>query len=102
MIDQWYDWWRLVLLFFSAAALYILGRKWFLNRKAWGEYQRDRWYGMSMWFLAAFEMQIEGILRDTELRFRLVFVTAACIVTYRLLTKKYDRDECGCFDHTVI
>lgn len=102
MIDQWYDWWRVGLLLVTGTCLFILGRKWLQDRKSWGEWQTDRWYAMGMWSLAAFEMQVEGLLRDTELRFRLVFVTAAAIVTLRLITKRYEEKECKCSDPTVI
>ena len=102
MLDEWYDWWRLILLLTTGAGLVILTQKWLKYRREWGEWSRDRWYAMVMWFLAAFEMQVEGLLRDTELRYRLIFVTAASLVTLRLLMRKYPQKDCKCTDPTVI
>jgi cation transport ATPase len=104
MIEHWYDWWRLTLALISVTALVILAGKRLKHRNDWSEWSQDRWYAMSMWFLAAIVMNIESLVRGTKLGVRLVFVTAAVLVTFRLITKKYDRKECKCEGegHTAI
>lgn len=85
---EWHDWWRIALLLVSAACVVILLIRFPLTKTHWGEDKRDLWFLLLMWSLASFAMQIEGIVRDSPLRFRLVFVSAAAIVTLKFLTKK--------------
>lgn len=93
VIDEWYDWWRLGILVVSAICFILLVRQLFTCRDSWAEKSRDIWYVGLMWTVAAAEMQIEGLARDTGLRFRLIFVTAAILVTLRLLTKQTYQTE---------
>lgn len=95
MVLQWYDAWRLVLFLVAVACVLVLICLFVSDRHGWNDRKRDYWFILVMWSISSAEMQLEGLLRDTGLRVRLVFITIASVLTLRLLvqTKKPKVDE---------
>lgn len=90
IIDHWYDWWRLAILLVATLCLVLLAEQFRACRAQWDSRPRDRWYMTVMWCLAAWSMQVEGLLVDAPLRARLIFVSVAILITLKLLLKRSD------------
>ena len=77
--------WRLAVLLINVGCLTILSHHYFLYRKGWNEDRADHWFLLVMWSLASAAMQIENILDDDPIGFRLVLVTAASLITLKII-----------------
>jgi hypothetical protein len=86
--NDWLSWWRIGLVaMFGTLLLFML--HYFINyRNVWSSRQGDFWFVSVMWFLAAFEMQIEALLRDVPFQHRIIFVTAAGLVSFKIVFSK--------------
>lgn len=87
-MDDWHDYWRLINLLVAAVCVFLLGRRFAKNGVNWNTKTRDYWYALVMWCVAGFAISLEGIVRDSPLGARLVFTTAAVLVTLKGLTRK--------------
>lgn len=82
---EWHDVWRLLVLLISLRCLFLLGLRFAKHSSKWNTKTRDYWFAMVMWCVAGVAIPIEGILRDSPIGGRLVFLTMASVVTLKAL-----------------
>lgn len=87
-IDDWYDWWRLGVMIICAVSFFTLLCRYRKGHKNWNAKTIDYWFSLCMWSIAGFMVVLEGIYSDYALTTRLVFVTAASLVTLKGLRLK--------------
>ncbi len=83
--DQWYDWWRLCAGFVCLFDLFILGRRFHMNRHHWNEKTRDYWYALTVWSFAGLVGSIQGITTHLGLTPSIVLITAGALSVTKAL-----------------
>lgn len=76
------DYWRLVNLVICVLCIATLFNRFRKNRSDWNAKTRDYWLSFLAWSIAGAEFSIEGIVRHSEFGPRVVFITAAALVTF--------------------
>lgn len=87
-MEQPVDWlalWRAGLVVMFGTYLVVLLRHFLKYRNVWASRQGDIWFVTTMWCLAAFEMQLEALLYDVAFQHRITFVTAAGLVSFKIV-----------------
>jgi hypothetical protein len=82
------DFWRAVNLLICLTCVIILANRFRKNRQQWNAKTRDYWLSFMMWSVAGLEFSIQGIIESTALNYRLVFISAAALVTLSGLRRK--------------
>jgi hypothetical protein len=85
---DWTDAWRLGLFVVTLSSLILLTCRVCRHGKNWNPKTKDYWFALVMWSLAGLVVSIEGVIRDSTFGMRLVFVTAAALVTLNGLRRK--------------
>lgn len=85
---DWIDIWRLALLVVCVGCIGLLAVRMKTNGRNWNPKTRDYWFALLMWCIAGVVLAVEGIIRDSIFSIRLVFVTAAALVTLNGLRRK--------------
>jgi hypothetical protein len=87
-LNEWHDWLRLFNFLLCSTSVYLLVKSFRKHHHEWNTKTHDYWYALLAWCGAAIASSIEGVFTDAQVTVRLVFVTAASIVTLKGLLNK--------------
>jgi small-conductance mechanosensitive channel len=85
-IDDWHDWLRLGTITIATLSIFLLVRAFHRKKDEWNEFDKDIWFVLFMWSLAAVVLCVEGIIGDFDFGVRSILVIFATTVTFKLLT----------------
>lgn len=87
-LNDWHDFWRIAIIFSCVISAYALLVKFKRYHNDWNTKTRDLWFALWAWNLGGMVAMIEGIAQDLPGGTRLVFLTAASLVTIVGLTRR--------------
>lgn len=88
IVDDWYDYIRLVTVIVSTVCVVILAQRYFTNGSNWNVKTTDYWYALTAWCVSGVAIPIESMIRDSPPSARPVFLLVASLVTLKGLLHK--------------
>lgn len=79
----WTNCLRVVIALVCLVSIVVMTISFIRHRNIWNQKTRDYWYGRLMWMVVGFSACIEGLVRDSPLRYTFIFTTAAALITLK-------------------